>query len=231
MSTNPMLPVVLIIILLVVTVLVLFLVKPRKGATGNSTQRKNNVAEKNAVIQDYNSLISEYNRKNAELSTAIKEKSREANLYCDDDAIYNLQKMVLEVNRKGEDIDDYFLRARECLSNSDVAGARYCIAAIRADLYLLEDMTAQVQRIETTPHTGKSGTRSNREQYQSQYRQTVDYEPNTLMYFKGCTTKEDIEARYRSLSKALHPDAKGGDTSAFQEMQTEYKAVMKGMQA
>lgn len=46
------------------------------------------------------------------------------------------------------------------------------------------------------------------------------------MYFSNCHTAEECKARYRELSKKLHPD-KGGSSSDFQQMQEEYEARLR----
>lgn len=42
------------------------------------------------------------------------------------------------------------------------------------------------------------------------------------LFFAGCNTIEKLDKRYKSLCKAYHPDAEGGDTETFQKMQEEY---------
>ncbi len=46
------------------------------------------------------------------------------------------------------------------------------------------------------------------------------------VFFAGCNTADKLEKRYKSLCKAYHPDAEGGDTETFQKMQEEY-AMLK----
>ena len=50
-----------------------------------------------------------------------------------------------------------------------------------------------------------------------------------MKYFLGITDIEQAKLRYRKLAKQLHPD-KGGTAIAFQEMQTEYKEYLLGLQ-
>ncbi len=50
-----------------------------------------------------------------------------------------------------------------------------------------------------------------------------------MKYFLGITDIEQAKLRYRKLAKQLHPD-KGGTAIDFQEMQTEYKEYLLGLQ-
>ena len=47
----------------------------------------------------------------------------------------------------------------------------------------------------------------------------------TSIYFGGCNTKEKLDARYKQLCKAFHPDSVGGDTELFQKMKQEYELL------
>lgn len=53
--------------------------------------------------------------------------------------------------------------------------------------------------------------------------QQINADPvQASVFFAGCGTAEKLEKRYKSLCKAYHPDAEGGDTETFQKMQEEY---------
>lgn len=44
-------------------------------------------------------------------------------------------------------------------------------------------------------------------------------------FFSGCNTAEKLEKRYKSLCKAYHPDAEGGDEETFKALQEEYEKI------
>ena len=50
-----------------------------------------------------------------------------------------------------------------------------------------------------------------------------------MKYFNDISDIEQAKLRYRKLAKQLHPD-KGGTAIDFQEMQTEYKEYLLGLQ-
>lgn len=47
------------------------------------------------------------------------------------------------------------------------------------------------------------------------------------VYFTGCTTKEEIDKRYRALAKVFHPDNQTGDQNAFNDLQKLYECKLK----
>jgi DnaJ-class molecular chaperone len=42
-----------------------------------------------------------------------------------------------------------------------------------------------------------------------------------MIYFKDCTTIEEVKAHYKKLAKQYHPDM-GGDTATMQAINREY---------
>lgn len=50
------------------------------------------------------------------------------------------------------------------------------------------------------------------------------------VFFAGCNTADKLEKRYKSLCKAYHPDAEGGDKETFQKMQDEYARLKEYLQ-
>jgi len=49
------------------------------------------------------------------------------------------------------------------------------------------------------------------------------------LFFSGCDTPEKLEKRYKSLCKAYHPDAEGGDEESFKAVQAEYERIKASM--
>ena len=45
----------------------------------------------------------------------------------------------------------------------------------------------------------------------------------TFDFFAGCTSRESVEKKYRSLAKLYHPDNMDGDTAALQEINAQYE--------
>ena len=44
-----------------------------------------------------------------------------------------------------------------------------------------------------------------------------------MKYFIKCKTPEEAKMLYRKLARELHPDMKGGNKEAFQEMENQYR--------
>jgi curved DNA-binding protein CbpA len=47
-----------------------------------------------------------------------------------------------------------------------------------------------------------------------------------MQFFSGCTTVEEVKARYRELARKHHPDL-GGDTATMQKINAEYEQTLK----
>lgn len=48
---------------------------------------------------------------------------------------------------------------------------------------------------------------------------------NTSVFFTGCSSRTQLDKRYRELCKAYHPDSADGDQELFVDMQLEYKEL------
>lgn len=72
---------------------------------------------------------------------------------------------------------------------------------------------------------GLEKQRSNIEQLMEQLKEEYRNPLKTSVYFAGCNTPEKLEKRYKSLCKAYHPDADGGDEESFKKMQAEYEQL------
>lgn len=51
--------------------------------------------------------------------------------------------------------------------------------------------------------------------------------PEYLSFFSGCSTKEQIQSRYRNLAKIYHPDCATGDAAMFERVKDEYDQLVK----
>lgn len=56
----------------------------------------------------------------------------------------------------------------------------------------------------------------------------LDNPAKNSIFFSGCTTRSKLDKRYKSLCKAYHPDAEGGDSETFMVLTEEYNKL-KGM--
>lgn len=156
------------------------------------------------VVANYNKHIKLFQKKN-ETVTELAAKIRDSlNRNADEETLCLLKKYTKTANHIIEDIEEYFANVRKYIEEDDPAGASIFLYAIEADEYLLDDVITNMKQINIEPETK---------------------ECDRWFYFKGCETKEDMECRYRNLSKALHPDSKGGDKTAFQDMVNEYEKV------
>jgi len=49
-----------------------------------------------------------------------------------------------------------------------------------------------------------------------------------MQYFRECQTLDEAKRLYKELALKLHPDRKGGDTKAFQELQNQFENFRPG---
>lgn len=208
------LSIVFLCITLIAFVLVILFVKPnKKNKHGMHTTKQT----RSSQVEQYNIYVSQMNKLNSSITTVVNNMVRLATLYNNKEAIRSIGELVEEINKRNDYIDDYFKRAGDCLSAHDTTGCNYCLSAIKADMDVLEELYHKVQDISIT------------KQEEKQINKPKSETPLSYHFFNGCKNKEDADIRYRNLSKALHPDAKGGDTTLFQEMQNEYERFLKGV--
>ncbi len=64
--------------------------------------------------------------------------------------------------------------------------------------------------------------RSDREKENRSSKPTNEGSSGVFDFFAGCTTKESVDKKYKSLVKLYHPDNMYGDTAALQEINVQY---------
>lgn len=94
----------------------------------------------------------------------------------------------------------------KCLKDTEEAAADMEEKLDEAEI-LLSDLKDLIE--------GKGGTPAERTTSQNK-----PDKPESLLFI-GCKTEKEISARYRALSKALHPDSPTGDTEAFKQLRQE----------
>ena len=74
------------------------------------------------------------------------------------------------------------------------------------------------------------------DEYNDEYEENEDYDEyieekpspmSTFDFFAGCTSRESVDKKYRSLVKLYHPDNMDGDTAALQEINVQYDQAKK----
>lgn len=91
--------------------------------------------------------------------------------------------------------------------------------------YLLDIKWRRTQR---RNNTGSYGNTSSYERTNANNYQTTDEKPpvtKTVDFFKGCSTWEQTESRYKSLMKTYHPDMESGDEEYSKEINEQYRIL------
>lgn len=105
---------------------------------------------------------------------------------------------------------------------------------IQLDGYLLrtplELVTAYHNKTSGIIYAGDERNRIHKEHHSSYNREQTDSQSEVYIFFSGCDSMEKLNARYRILAKAFHPDGSAGDEDSFKKMQDEYDRIKKKFQ-
>lgn len=169
----------------------------------------------NDAIDKHNACLNTWHKLSEETNSSFIKKRREILFKQDKDASNALVQILNEFNKIDNNIANYIERSLECIQKRDVAGSIYCTGCINDLFNDIQSLTKAMERIEVTDvfndAFGKVSVTKNVNKTES--------------LFEGCNTKEEIEARYKHLAKAFHPDNAGGDKTMFERLQNEYKEL------
>lgn len=206
-------------------------------------KRHKQMKENYSVTDRYNDLAAACNKLSNEYSFALRNKQSEIIIANDVNAGNILRNIVDDANDELSCMTDYMSRAYNCLSQKDNAGALYCIdnaveCKTRVESYISHiNAIVVVDRRHTSyderRHTyEETHTYAKRRYTYEETHQTEQPQPEMVVasdgsYFNGCSTKEEIDTRYRALAKVFHPDAKAGDEKTFQNINDQYHTLLK----
>lgn len=172
----------------------------------------------NKSIDKFNNIQNTFSEINRETSAILMRKKNDVIMAGDIDAYTRLRFFVDKYNHVSDLIADYLKRSCDCLNQKDYSGSDYCLEQVESYLDELKLYSDSISKIEVKE--------SFEEQEQQVIEPTPEHEHGSISsFFDGCSTKEEITARYRSLSKAFHPDNKGGSAIMFNKLQEEYRKI------
>ena len=178
-------------------------------------KKQKQMMQKNSAIEIYNDAAFTCNRLSNEYSFALRNKQSEIIIANDVQAGKALRDLADDANEELELMADYITRAYECLNKSDVAGMTYCIEHVNDGISRVKAYMTQITSLVVTDHR--------RAQKEAEIKIV-----NQVSYFDGCSTREEIETRYKALAKVFHPDAKAGDEETFKSINEQYKKLTTG---
>lgn len=202
-----------ILIFIIITIVVIITM-----AT-TSSKSKDNEGKKledqiNACIRDYNDVQQQFvTRYNKVLSKTID--------YNDMTALESIDKIYDTYAFYQKRFDDNLKCVDQIAENPHIQ---------KSDLGKLKQLVEEMQtnitkmKIEASNITGISPQEQfDEDDFDFDNESQPELVNNNLNFFKGCSTKEMADKRYRSLAKAFHPDTGTGDTDLFAELQNEYE--------
>ena len=205
-----------IVYALFIAVIIIWLFMPSKKKTRKKKVVKDQMGNNPVMIIDKtNALIDQMH--NIRDSYAIKLNSLRADIVkCNDlDAMDAMSKNCTDMNH-------YCLKMDQLIEDMNELAKDQMIELIEQKYYELLEISdamecAKEQLQYIVPH---------KQTCEKELNETEDSaEDQKIEYFHGCTTKEEIQKRYRALTKAFHPDTGFGDETSFQKMQKEYESV------
>ncbi len=174
--------------------------------------------KRNIAIINHNDTLSKYSKLQYSFKNVVDKVSVEIAMHKDSAAAARLNVYINEYNKCINEVSDLFQRSADCVARREFKGSEYLLEQVK-------DVLNEIKNIENYI--------SNMEIEKDLFEQKDDFlddliEENTsLAFFEGCNSLDEIEARYRSLAKAFHPDNKGGNEMLFNKMRTEYTQIKK----
>ena len=191
--------------------------KPRNDKATSAFYQKTPI---NIAIENHNQCISTWNQISDEANAVLLKKQRE--IVLNQDAVANnaLSQMVNEFNKYSDDISDYLRRSNNCIDSNDIAGSNYCVDKMQNIFINAKAMITSIKELNVT--NVYKDVFDNKSPVKTSY----DAYDNSVL-FAGCTSQKELDARYRHLAKAFHPDNTGGDKTMFEILQKEYEEAKK----
>ncbi len=169
------------------------------------------------VLKNYNEHANNFNNMQTEMSIAEKNKRDELMHNNDMEAFETFQNIITEYNNSVVEISEKLKAVQNILEQGgDLNNAFNLNNQIRINL---EDAIEHVQRIEllAVEHYKDPGAEIDSNLF--------EFQNDSVSFFEGCNTKEEATKRFRSLSKAFHPDTGFGNKELFEKMKNEYERL------
>lgn len=172
----------------------------------------------NNICRNVNDYITRYNNALVEYEMVEQEKRAEISRNHDFNALTEFKIYTTEFQEQQENISKRIEHIKYLLEEeNDFNTAFIENNDLKDSIEIFEHIIEKIKYIDV------QRTSNNYQHNFSSNVQTELFNQNTdVDFFSGCHTKEEADKRYRSLSKAFHPDTGYGDTNLFQKMTDEY---------
>lgn len=207
----------IIFIFIVLAGILVMTMKPHKTKKPDAFYQKTPI---HIAIEKHNQCISLWNQVSDEANSALLKKQREIIFKQDSAANDALGQIVREFNKYSDDIADYLRRSNACIDSNDIAGSNYCVDRIQS---ICTDAKAMINSIKELNVTNVYEDIFDKNRPVHITHSAI--QDNAL--FAGCVTRKALDARYKHLAKAFHPDNIGGDKAMFETLQKEYEEAKK----
>lgn len=157
-----------------------------------------------------------------------------------EDEVFYFQEAIEYINTCSEDFkktcSPHIAAFKEALSHEKIADFYEAAAQIQNIVNSHKDNIKKQE--EATKKQKEQDFRDEQYRYYKNYNEKHESQRNTKAYhqsaetldtafFAGCDSLDKLNARYKKLSQALHPDNPSGDAETFKQMSAEYEKKKK----
>lgn len=184
---------------------------------------KNNSSDRNICISRYNSYIDDLNFLISEYTIEFNKQLEMVQYLNSSSGVQDLRGFNRAFQEKKDLVERTMSTIKNRIGSISIEELMAQLNLIGAEIGNLSSIVDDIKNYE--PKMNKRATFAQEETY---YEETIPTEVvESDIFFGGCETKEDVEHRFRNLSKAFHPDASGGNADMFIKLQNAYNERIK----
>lgn len=208
-----------VIFCLLIAFFLCLIIKPQRYKfTVDETAKDNYIRQKTL----HNDTVAKLKRYDFKVNTALENARRKIILSNDFAALNRLKYYIEEYNHIQAANDDYLSRSLTAIMNDLYYDSEYCLQKIEESIGDLENIITAIENVEI-----KDAGIAEDDFCVEKEPETSSGLYSTTLFFSNCKTKEELDYRFKSLSKIYHPDNKGGDESLFKALKEDYENAKK----
>ena len=169
----------------------------------------------NQTVDTYNKCLQKIQDTTRKFSSILSEKQRSIILSNDGVSHQKCIYLVEEFNKSAEILESRMKNALDFINIKAFDSADSILSDLNDEIKYMDGLIKSLESIEIE-----------RDSFKTVFRPEIQLQ-RAASFFDGCNTKEELITRYKALSKVFHPDAKAGSKEIFQQIQEQYKKLIK----